>query len=139
MKVLSNNTYVYLLLWSKVENWPRFLTFSDAYVRAIIRFCPDLNHSWVLKVRLFKQSFSQGQPVGLLTTCKLLFFVVELVTCSSLIFLAVLLTSWANAKGINEGKWHGVHIAMFFFLWNEELKLSCLLIRFSHSWFKLSK
>lgn len=123
MKVLSNNTYVYLLLWSKVENWPRFLTFSDAYIRAIIRFCPDLNHSWVLKVRLFKQSFSQGQPVGLLTTCKLLFFVVELVTCSSLIFLAVLLTSWANAKGINEGKWHGLHIAMYFFFIKRRVKV----------------
>lgn len=124
MKVLSNNTYVYLLLWSKVENWPRFLTFSDAYIRAIIRFCPDLNHSWVLKVRLFKQSFSQGQPVGLLTTCKLLFFVVELVTCSSLIFLAVLLTSWANAKGINEGKWHGLdHIAMYFFFMKWRVKV----------------
>lgn len=126
MKVLSNNTYVYLLLWSKVENWPRFLTFSDAYIRAIIRFCPDLNHSWVLKVRLFKQSFSQGQPVGLLTTCKLLCFVVELVTCSSLIFLAVLLTSWANAKGINEGKWHGLHIAIcifFFMKWRVKVVL----------------
>lgn len=123
MKVLSHKSYVYLLLWSKVENWPRFLTFSDAYIRAIIRFCPDLNHSWVLKVRLFKQSFSQGQPVGLLTTCKLLFFVVELVTCSSLIFLAVLLTSWANAKGINEGKWHGLHIAMYFFFMKWRVKV----------------